>query len=94
MFTAITLFGYPVVIQYKRGGFWRLLTIPGILIWICDVIANYTEWALVFGWPTKGDITITKRLKRMKVEDKFQSRKDFANLTLTILDACEPDGKH
>ena len=94
MFTAITLFGYPVVIQYKRGGIWKLLSIPGIFIWISDVIANYTEWSLVFGWPAKGDWTITNRLKTMKDSDKFQSRREFAKLTLTVLDACEPDGKH
>ena len=94
MFTAITLFGYPIVIQYKRGGIWKLLAIPGIIIWLCDVIANYTEWSLVFGPPEKGDVTITNRLKTMKVSDEFESRRLFASGVLTMLDACEPDGKH
>ena len=68
--------------------------LPGIIIWICDVIANYTEWSLVFGPPAKGDITITNRLKTMKESDQFESRREFARLALTMLDACEPDGKH
>ena len=68
--------------------------LPGIFIWICDVLANYTEWVIVFGPPAKGDITITDRLKRMHTEDKFASRRQFATGVLTVLDACEPDGKH
>lgn len=94
MFTAITMFGYPLVIQYKRKGLWYVLSPFAVLIWLCDVIANYTEWTLVFGLPAKGDITITKRLKRMQVSDKFESRRSFAKGILTVLDACEPDGKH
>lgn len=94
MLTAITAFGYPIVIQYKRGGFWWVLAIPGVLVWLIDVIANYTEWAIVFGWPAKGDHTITNRLKTMLVSDPFESRRAFALGVLTVLDACEPDGKH
>lgn len=94
MFTAITAFGYPVVIQFKRGGLWWLLALPGLLIALCDAIANYTEWALIFGWPSKGDHTITKRLKRMAASDTYESRRRFAAAVLVALDACEPDGKH
>lgn len=94
MMTAIVMFGYPIVIQYKRGGLWWFLAIPGIFIWLLDVIANYTEWVLVFGWPKKKDITITNRLKSMAIEDVFESRRLFAKGILTVLDACEPDGKH
>lgn len=94
MFTAITAFGYPVVIQFKRGGLWWFLAFPGLVIALCDVIANYTEWALIFGWPEKGDHTITQRLKRMAAADEYESRRRFASAVLVALDACEPDGKH
>jgi len=92
--TFLVLFGYPIVIQFKRGGLWWLLAIPGVFVWLLDVLANYTEWALVFGWPKKGDHTITNRLKTMASFDRFESRRLFAKGVLTALDACEPDGKH
>ena len=62
---------------------------------LLDVAANYTEVAIVFGKPKPGQTTITKRLKGMFSDpQELPSRRQFAGLVLTFLDACEPDGKH
>lgn len=41
--TAITAFTYPVVIQYKRGGLWRVLFPFAAIVLLIDALASYTE---------------------------------------------------
>lgn len=91
--TTITALAYPLAIQYKRGGLWRVLAPFGLLVWLIDVLANYTEMALVFDWPHKGDHTITARVRRMRTSP-LKSRRELAALLQVYLDACEPDGVH
>lgn len=91
--TAITAFTYPVVIQFKRGGLWNVLAPAALLVWLIDVLASYIEWTVVFGWPRRGDHTITARVRTMHNDD-LPSRRELAALIQVYLDACEPDGKH
>ena len=94
--SAVTALGYSVVIQFKRGGLWRLLAIPGALVLALNVIANFTELTLSFGRPKKwGDWTISARVRRMQFDQsESPSRRELARLVQVFLDACEPDGKH
>lgn len=94
IFTAFTAITFPFTIQVKRGGWWRLLAPFTLLTAISDVIANYTELSFVFGFPHKGDYTITRRFRRMEQSDPLVSRRDFAKLINTFLHACEVDGEH
>ena len=91
--TAITAFTYPLVIQYKRGGLWYALFPFAAIVLLIDALASYTEWSIVFGWPAKGDHTITQRIRTMH-SDAASSRRNLAELVQVYLDACEPDGKH
>lgn len=91
--SAIVAFTYPTAIQVKRGGIWYCLLPLTLIVWALDVVANYTEWALIFGWPKKGDYTITARIKSMHT-DEFESRRNLAKAIQVYLDACEPDGEH
>lgn len=91
--TAITAFTYPVVIQYKRGGAWLALAPLALLVLAVDVLASYIEWTVVFGWPKRGDHTITQRIQTMH-DDPMASRQNLARLVQVYLDACEPDGRH
>lgn len=91
--TTITALGYPLGIQYKQGGLYWACAPFAALIWLIDVLANYTEMALVFGWPESGDHTISARVRRMR-NSPLESRRNLAALLQTYLDACEPDGKH
>lgn len=93
--TAITAATYPVVIQFKRGGLWLALAPLALLVWFIDVVANYIELPLIFGWPKKGDHTITARIKTMQNDpEELPTRRELAKLAQLFLDACEPDGKH
>lgn len=90
---------YVVGIQYKRSTLWLPLRVVCAFIaaiaLMLDVIAHYTEWWFVFGKPHKGEHTISRRLDRMEADqDEAQSRREFARLVNTILNAFEPDGVH
>ncbi len=91
--TAFTAIAYPTCIQFKRGGLFWLLAPFAALVWLIDVLANYTELAIVFGWPEAGDHTISARVRRMRTSP-LESRRALAELLQVYLDACEPDGKH
>lgn len=92
--TAITALAYPIIVQYRRGGWHRLWAPLAALFVLADVLANYTEWAYIFGWPTKGDWTLTHRLRRMEYSDPLPARRAFARGVNTFLHACEHDGRH
>ena len=93
--TSITLVGYPIVIQFKRGGLWWLFAIPGLVVLLVNVLANHIELPIIFARPRKGEWTISKRVKRMQSDpQELRSRRDLASLVQVFLDACEPDGKH
>lgn len=95
MLTAFVVAGYPIVIQFKKGKLWRILAIPGLFVLLANIIANYTELALVFGWPEKGSWTISSRVRRMQKDPKLpESKRELARMVQVFLDACEPDGKH
>lgn len=91
--TTATAFLYPLAIQFKRGGLWLAVTPITLLVVLLDVLANYTELALIFGWPREGEYTITRRIRRMHF-DEVEARRKLAELVQVYLDAAEPDGKH
>lgn len=94
MLTVLTLFGYLLVIPYKRGGIWALLKVPAVFVGLLDILANYTEWSWLFGWPPKGCYTISERLDWMELHAQHQSQRNFAHMANTILNAAEDDGIH
>lgn len=61
----ILLIFAPLALQYERGHTW-LLPIAA-LFFLLDVIANYTELALLtWDWPQPGEYTFSKRLSRLE----------------------------
>lgn len=84
---------YPIAIQYERGGWWRaVLPITAIAL-IVDVIANYTELALLtWDFPKAGEYTFSQRLVRLNKEEGF--RGIMAQYITKILDVIAPSGKH
>lgn len=92
--TATTAVLYPIVIQFKRGGWWSILKPFALIVAILDVIANYTEVAFVFGKTPEGCHTISQRMDWMVENGSTQARKDFAKMVNVFLDACEDDGEH
>lgn len=62
---ALLALRFIVAVQYKRGGFWAVLTPLALRAAILDVYLNYTTCAVLFWeWPKKGEATISKRCKR------------------------------
>lgn len=57
---------YPVVIQYERGGWWKLLMPFTLVAAIVDVWLNFTTFALLM-WssPGKKEITFSQHLERL-----------------------------
>ena len=44
--------------------YWYLAPIT-LLAWIVDVLLAHTAWALAFGWPRPGEVTISDTLERL-----------------------------
>lgn len=83
---------YPIAIQVERGGWWYLLAPVTVLALVIDVIANYTELALVFGWPRSGEWTFSQRLKRLSYRADW--RGDLARWCIDYTNRYDPQGNH
>lgn len=84
---------YPLAIQYLRGGLWRLVLPITFLAFFIDVIANYTELALLtWDFPQKGEHTFSERLVRLRYYSDF--RGEIARLVIPYLDYFDPTGRH
>lgn len=57
---------FTLAINYRRGGWWRVLTPLALRAAFLDVYLNYTTCTvLLWDWPQKGETTISKRCKRL-----------------------------
>lgn len=92
--SAICLVLYPIAIQYKRGGWYRLLTPLTLAVAALDILANYTEWWFAFGKPPEKAVTISKRIRWMIDNAPHESQREFARMVQVFLDAFEQDGRH
>lgn len=60
---------YPLAVQYERGGWWKLLAPVTLFALVIDIVANYTELALLtWDFPMQGEYTFSTRLKRLQRE--------------------------
>lgn len=94
--TTLSALGYPAVIQFKRGG-WRkwVCAIPACVVFVLDIVANYTELAWALGWPREKEYSISRRVRRMIAdENELPPRRELARMVQVYLDAFEKDGKH
>ena len=82
---------YPIAIQYERGGLWHLLAPLTVATLLADVVANYTEMALLFGWPRAGEYTFSSRLARMEQESPPG---DPVHKLIAIINQISPTGRH
>lgn len=58
---------YPIAVQYERCGWWRLLAPVTVFSLFIDVIANYTELALItWDFPAKNEWTFSTRAQRLQ----------------------------
>ena len=95
LFSPLILYAlYAIGIQYKRGGWWRLvLPVTGIAL-VLDVALNYTVLAvLTWDRPRHGEWTFSKRLKRLRFNIDWRGPLALF-IAQEMLDPLEPDGQH
>ena len=68
--TLLLILLYPLGIQYQRGGLWLLVAPIAYLALFVDIVANYTELALLtLDFPQAGEETFSKRCRRLITQD-------------------------
>lgn len=84
---------YPVAVQYTRGGWWQLLAPVTLFALMVDIIANYTELALLtWDRPANGEWTFSTRLKRLQFDLGW--RGTLVKPVIVYLNYFDPTGKH
>lgn len=84
---------YPIAIQFERKGWWLLLAPVTFIALVIDVIANYTELALLtLDFPQSGEYTFSQRLKRLNLDEGW--RGSFGRCITKYLDYFDPHGWH
>lgn len=64
---------YPFAIQVERKGWWYLSAPVTLIALTVDVIANYTELALLtWDWPQRGEWTFSTRCLRLKYDSTWR----------------------
>lgn len=93
MITAILFMCYAIGIQYERGGLWNVCRIVYAAGWFVDVLANYTELALLtWDLPRWGEWTFSQRLPRLIRQKGWRST--LAVHIAQLLDRLAPSGRH
>lgn len=92
MISLFVLIWYPLAVQYERGGWWRILALIAWPLMVLDVIANFTELVLLFGWPRPGEYTFSKRAARLRLLPGW--RGDIAWNVARYLNYFSPTGDH
>lgn len=79
-------------LRVVEGGEWRYFwaVLPA---WLLDVLIAHSTWALVFGWPHRGEWTISDTLERL-VRDTQHPRHALAVAIAREINAVSPTGKH
>lgn len=89
----LLLLAYFVVIQFERGGWWKIMIIPSIPAFLLDVLLAHTLFPLlVLDFPRSGEWTFSDHLARLVYSDGW--RGEFARYMKKVLDAMAPSGIH
>ena len=84
---------FPVAIQYERGGVWLIVLPVTLLAYCVDVLANYTELALLtWDWPRKYEFTFSQRLFRLTRNDDWRGA--ATRPVARVLNLMAPSGRH
>lgn len=84
---------FPIAIQVERGGWWKLLLPVTLLALLVDVLANYTELALLtWDWPAKGEYTFSTRCLRLQYYNTWGGH--VARSVKAYTNYFDPQGDH
>jgi hypothetical protein len=89
----ILLLCYPLAVQVERGGWWLVLAPFTLCVLAIDVLANYTELALLsWDFPQRKEYTFSTRLLRLKHDTGWRGK--ASKPIITYLNYFAPNGKH
>lgn len=84
---------YPLAIQYQRGGWFKLLLPITLFALVIDVIANYTELALLtWDFPKEKEYTFSERLVRLQYDTSWSGK--IAKPIVKYCNYFSPNGNH
>lgn len=84
---------YAVVIQYERGGLWRMLVPFAAVAAVLDGLLAHTYFALlVWDYPRRGEWTFSQQLGRLVTRSDWRGR--GARDVAAVLDWLAPSGRH
>ena len=64
---------FPLAVQYERGGWFRIVAPITFIALLIDVLANYTELALLtWDFPRRGEYTFSNRLRRLQYNNDWR----------------------
>ena len=72
--------------------YWYLIPFA-VAGWVVDCILCHTAWAVAFGWPKDGEVTISDTLERLCVDFKHPDQKLFLEIARKI-NRVDPLGSH
>lgn len=62
--TALLMILLPYALRYTDGGDKRY-ALHALVALVADVIVAHTTWALIAGWPKRGEWTVSQTLERL-----------------------------
>lgn len=81
--TALLLLLLPGALRYTDGGE-RQFVLHAVFALVLDVIVAHTTFAVIAGWPRKGEWTVSQMLERLCVEFSHPDRMLFVGLARHI----------
>jgi len=53
---------------------WRVdLLAYTLFVWVADMVLAHTAWAYYFGWPKRGEWTISHTLERLYLDENYEA---------------------
>lgn len=89
----LLVIGYPLAIQYERGGLWRFLLPLYAAVGIASTVINFTWFSLLL-WdlPRKGEITTSQRCERLVHNTDWRGH--VARFIARYTNYFDPTGPH
>lgn len=89
----LILLVWPALKLLALSGLWRLLWLilwPLMLLaWLADVVVARTWWPIVFGWPRRGEITVSDAINRL-IGEHLHPDWQLAACIARVLDRISP----
>lgn len=69
--------------ESDKIGHWYLAPVA-VLAWVADIIIAHTTWAAIYGWPKRGEWTISHTLERLCKDTEHDDYELLVQIALKI----------